>query len=207
MGKTRKTIKTDDKQAASATKPASKHMAKDDADATISVPFEVGDLHIKALLTLFRCHHNKIELDYKELSTEMGIGEKTKRWQCEAWKDLKTHEFIVPAPTQGKLTLSDKGVAFAETFLSEEELADYMDPLTNEEHHEKIKSRLMRHKKARKLGPQIFDFLLQTKGNTPMTKHEIAAHFNTLADSHSFFYGFQGELICCWLHSSYSISH
>ena len=63
-------------------------------------------------------------------------------------------------------------------------------PETNEEHHEKIKSKMMRQDKARKYGPKIFD-LMAKEDYTPMNKHDLAAKFNTLADSHGFFYGLQ----------------
>jgi hypothetical protein len=57
-----------------------------DAGNKISVPFEVKNLHIKALLKLLACHHSGITLNYSQLSQEIGAAEKTKSWQCEAWK-------------------------------------------------------------------------------------------------------------------------
>ncbi|CAB9511894.1 expressed unknown protein [Seminavis robusta] len=189
-------IKSEDKQPVSVKKETKHKIVKDEEivkendDAAISVPFEVGKFHKMALLKLLFCHHSGQELTYKELSDAMGVGEKTKAWQCEAWRDLKKNEYIVPSGTDKKLKLSEKGVELATSFASDEELADYKMPETNEEHHEKIKSKLMRQDKAKKMGPKIFDLLVENKDN-PMTNHEMAAKFNTLADSHSFFYGFQ----------------
>ena len=192
-GETQK-VKTEEKKAASAMKKDSKHkiVKTKDAVASESLPFEVTDYHKKALLKLLFCHHSGQVLTYLELSDEIGAGEKTKAWQCGAWKDLKGMGYIVPSPdSKGKTQymLSEKGVELATTFASDEELADYKMPETNEEHHEKIKSKLMRQEKAKKFGPKIFDLLLQK--DTPMTRHEIAEEFNTLADSHGFFYGLQ----------------
>ena len=130
------TIKAEEKQPVSASKKPSKHSVVKDEETTVTAPFELGDYHKKALVKMFRCHHNKQELTYKELSAEVGVGEKTKAWQCEAWKDLKSNEYIVPASTKGKLKLSDIGVELATTLMSDEELADYKMPETNEEHHE-----------------------------------------------------------------------
>ena len=180
------TIKSEEKQPAAACKATVKG-----EDATIDAPFEVKEYHKKALSKMLFCHHHNQELTYKELSAEIGVGEKTKAWQCEAWKDLKSNAYIVPASGKGKLKLSDKGVALATSFASDDELEDYKTPQTNEDHHEKIKSKLMKQEKAKKMGPQIFDLLVQSV-DKPMTKHELAAEFNTLADSHGFFYGFQG---------------
>ena len=49
-------------------------------------PFELQKYHKAALLKLFRCYHGGTELTYPELSREIGVGEKTKAWQCVAWK-------------------------------------------------------------------------------------------------------------------------
>lgn len=161
---------------------------------SISVPFDVTDYHKKALVKLFHCRHTDQVLTYAELSSEIGAGEKTKAWQCVAWKDLKGHEFLVPAPNSDggktKYMLSEKGMQVATRFLTDEELADLKMPETNEEHHEKIKSRLMKQDKAKKYGPKIFDLLLETQ-DTPMNKLELAAKLNTQSESHGFFYGLQ----------------
>jgi hypothetical protein len=61
--------------------------------------------------------------------------------------------------------------------------------MSNEEHHTRIKKLLERNGKGKRYGPKIFDYMLTLTAGKP--KHEIAAHFNTLADSHGFFYGFQ----------------
>lgn len=182
--KKQESTKDEEKQPVSASKKPSKH--------TVEAPFELKDHHVKALLKMLHCHHTGQELTYKELSDEIGVGEKTKAWQCIAWKDLKSNAYIIPGSTKGKLKLSETiGVELATSLASDEELADYKMPETNEEHHEKIKSKLMRQEKAKKKGPEIFAFMVESV-DTPMTKHEIAAKFNTDADSHGFFYGFQG---------------
>ena len=173
---------------------ASKHKIVKAKSTDVSLPFKVTDYHKKALSKLLFCHHTGQTLTYLELSDEIGAGPKTKAWQCGAWKDLKTQGLILPShdSTKGKmqLMLSEKGVTVASTFASDEELADYKMPETNEEHHEKIKSKMMRQDKARKYGPKIFDLMVK-EDYTPMNKHDLAAKFNTLADSHGFFYGLQ----------------
>lgn len=182
------------KVVSASTTAGSKHKIVKSETVESSLPFEVTDYHKKALLKLLFCHHSGQTLTYLELSDEIGAGAKTKAWQGGAWKDLKTHEYIVPSPTSSKgktqFKLAEKAVALASTFASDEELADYKMPETNEEHHEKIKSKLARQDKAKKFGPKIFDLLVQ-EDYTSMNKHEIAATFNTLADSHGFFYGLQ----------------
>jgi len=172
---------------------AAVHSSKHDRAAP-SVAFKVNDLHTKALLALFRCHHNDQELTYSELSSEIGIGEKTKRWQCEAWKDLKGHGYIVQADNVKKtFKLSDKGMEFSTTFVSDKELAELKAPLTNEEHHEKIRARLLRFPKGTKTGPEIFDVLLKHQ-DTPMTRLELVTKTpgkSSNPDSHGFYYGFK----------------
>ena len=49
-------------------------------------PFEMEKHHKAALKILFRCHHSGREITYQELSKDMGVGEKTKAWQCGAWR-------------------------------------------------------------------------------------------------------------------------
>ena len=76
------------------------------------------------------------------------------------------------------MKVSEKGLALAESVMTDEELADYKVPETNEEHHEKIKARLMRDEKAKKYGPKILDYLIEKKDDPPMDRHQIAEHFN-----------------------------
>ena len=182
----------------------------------LDVPFEVKEYHKKALGKLLYCYHSNGEdqvLSYGQLSDEIGVGEKTKAWQCGAWRDLKSNEYIVALgnASDGKTgyKLSEKGIELASSFASKEELADYKMPETNDEHHEKIKSKLSRNEKAKRFGPKIFDYLVAQKeraekeGNSGifcMDRHELAEQFNTLADSHGFFYGLQAlkqmKLVC-----------
>ena len=182
------------KVVSASTMTGSKHKIVKSETVDSSLPFEVTDYHKKALLKLLFCHHSGQNLTYLELSDEIGAGAKTKAWQGGAWKDLKTQEYIVPSPTNSKgktqFMLSEKGITLASTFASDEELADYKMPETNEEHHAKIKSKLAKQEKAKKFGPKIFDLLVR-EDYASMNKHEIAAKFNTLADSHGFFYGLQ----------------
>ena len=159
--------------------------------------FEVKDLHKKALLILLRCVHNEQTLTYPELSAEIGIGEKTKRWQCEAWRDLKKAAFIIPASgssSETTYTLSQEGVDLAKAHASDDELADYKEPLTNEEHHEKIRSRLLRiDNKGKTFGVKIFDLLLEHT-DTPMTRLEMALKIpgkSNNPEGHQFFHGFK----------------
>jgi len=201
MGKAgKKRVKSEEKEPVSASKQDIKHkiaakVEEVESSPALITPFDVNDLHKKALVKLFYCHHVGQVLTYQELSAEIGMSEKTKRWQCEAWKDLKTNEYIVSASGGLKdLKLSEKGMALAKTFLSDEELADYRMPATNEEHHAKIKSKLSRDPKAAKYGPKIFQLLLDTNDDPPMTRHELAGKFNCLADSHGFFYGLKALL-------------
>jgi hypothetical protein len=170
------------------------------AHATESINFQVKTLHKKALSVLLACHYNgNRSLTYAELSMEMGIGEKTKAWQCEAWKDLKTNDVIVPATknSQGKQTfqLSEAGLQLAKGHSTDAEMEDFKPAGTNQEHHQKIKARLVKHHpKGKKYGPKIFDFLVTTVGDGHlMTKDELAAQLGTVADSHGFFYGFKGR--------------
>ena len=154
--------------------------------------FEINDLHTKALVILLHCYHNNRQtLTYSDLSLRMGIGEKTKRWQCVAWKDLKNGEFIVHSPADRKqIELSDKGVQLASTLASDEELAEFKAPETDAELHEKIKAKLQRDDKAKRYGPRILDYML-SPDYKPLNRNDLAAKFDTLADSHGFFYGLQ----------------
>jgi hypothetical protein len=179
-----------------ATDSAAVHVAE-------SLPFKLNKYHKRALSVLLFCHHNDNQsVTYNELSQAMDVGEKTKDWQCVAWKDLKTNNYIVPSPRKaGKsgettYTLSRGGVELAATFATAKELADFRPALTNEEHHERIMSKLIRqHPKGKAYGSRIFDVLVATKDQLPMTKHELAAKLGTVADAHGFFYGFKGRLI------------
>lgn len=156
-----------------------------------SLPFEVKPLHQKALLKLLHCHHNNNQtLTYPELSNQIGVGEKTKAWQCVAWKDLKSNALIIPAGNK-TLKLSKEGIDLAMTFCSNEEMEEFMTPATNEEHHKKIRSKLMREEKGKKYGVKIFDLLLEHK-DTSMTRLEICTQVGCKnPDSHGFFYGFK----------------
>jgi len=157
------------------------------AAAQVSTPFVVKDLHKKALLTLLHCfHNNRQSLTYAELSLRMGTSEKTKAWQCVAWKDLK-NDYIVPLADK-KYELSSKGVELASSLASDEELAEFKTPETTEELHEKIKAKLERIPKAKGYGAKILD-LMAAPEYIPLNRNEIAAKFNVFADSHGFFYG------------------
>ena len=159
-----------------------------DTAAQDAAPFEINDLHTKALLTLLSCHHNNRQtLTYSELSLRIEIGEKTKRWQCVAWKDLKDNEYIVSGSSPKSLELSDKGVELATSLASDEELAEYKPPSTTEELHDKIKAKLERNEKAKKYGGKILD-LMAAPDYTPLNRNELASKLNTQADSHGFFY-------------------
>lgn len=155
-------------------------------------PFEMKTHHTKALLTLLHCYHsNRQTLTYSELSLRIGAGEKTKGWQCVAWKDLKTNEYIVPSLSDKKcFELSDKGVALASTLATEEELAEFKPPDSTEALHKKIKAKLERDPKAKRYGPRILD-RMSAPDYIPVNRHELAAKFNVLADGHGFFYGLQ----------------
>ena len=185
-------VKSEEKSAASATKPESKSKLKAKAEAEAAeVPFEVKKYHKMALQILLHCQHflNKPSMTFGELSREIGVGEKTKAWQCEAWKDLRQGDYIVSAGGSGNWMLSEVGVRLAKTFASDEDLADMQMPTTNEEHHAKIKSRLASQKKTKKYGPKILDYMLEE--SIPLTKKEIAENFEVDSESHGFFYGFQ----------------
>mmetsp|Transcript_23711 Transcript_23711/g.65897 ORF Transcript_23711/g.65897 Transcript_23711/m.65897 type:complete len:263 (-) Transcript_23711:134-922(-) len=167
----------------------------------IDVPFKVKDLHKKALLTLWRSSHNGICLTYPDLSNALGVGEKTKSWQCEAWKELKKNELIVSGQKAKTWTLSEEGTQLALSLASPEEIDEYKSPLTNEEHHKKIRSKLSKalgpsakEKAGASMGPMIFDCLLEhTK--TPMTRLEICSKLPGKGwpnpESSGFFYGFR----------------
>jgi hypothetical protein len=148
-----------------------------------------------ALLVLLRCHHNNgQELTYSELSAEMGVGEKTKAWQCEAWKDLRSNDHVVKGSEPKTWKLSDEGIKLATSLCSDEELKDYQQAMTNDEHHGKIKSKLERNAKDKaNKGAELFDFLISM--NCPLTKDEVAGQFNTVPDAHGFFYGWQGMML------------
>ena len=180
-------IKSEEKVAVSAGKPDSKHALEGKG------PFEkMNKHHTNALGKLLYCHHNNDQaLTFQELSAEMAVGEKTKDWQCVAWKDLKNSDYMVSEKRDGKpyYKLTEKGVALATTFATADELAAYKMPESNEEHHERIKTMLMQKPKAKKYGPLTFDFLVANQ--TPMNRNEIAKHFDVDADSHGFFYGLQ----------------
>lgn len=162
-------------------------------------PFQITHHHEKALKILFRAYHGNLELTYEELSNAMEVGQKTKAWQCGAWKDLKTNNCLQLQQDQQsnnnkRYKLTDFGLQVAKLFvIPPEELEEYKTPETNDELHQKIKTLLEKNAKAKRYGPKIFDFMLQShQKNMPLlNKHQMAAHFNTLADSHGFFYGLQ----------------
>ena len=151
-------------------------------------PFTMGPYHKKALVTLLHLYHgNRQKITYDELSLRIGTSLKNKSWQCGAWKDLKSIGYIVQA--EKKLwELSAKGVKLASTLMSVEELAEFLPPDTNEKLHEKIKARMVRHEKAKSFGPRILNLML-APDYIPLNRNQMAATFNTLADSHGFFYG------------------
>lgn len=161
-------------------------------DIVAEPPFEMTKHHKKALMTLLFAHHiNRQTLTYAELSDRIGVGEKTKAWQCGAWKDLKSEGYIVSSSAEKKrFELSEKGIALASTLASDEELAEFKVPETNEELHDKIKAKLERLPKARLYGPKILDLML-SDDYIPMNRHDMAAKLGTLADSRGFFYGLQ----------------
>ena len=160
-----------------------------DEEATMDPPFEMGKHHKKALVTLWHLYHGgRQTLTYDELSLRLGVGKKTKAWQGGAWKDLKGHEYIVSSPSDKKqFELSEKGVQLAATLMDDEELAEFAVPDTNETLHENIKKRVGRDDKARRYGGKILDLML-APDYFPLNRHQMAAKFGTLADSHNFFY-------------------
>ena len=182
-------------EVAKSNKEATKHSEKTSEVKKMipSLTFEVKPLHKKALLKLLHCHHNGIFPTYQELSREMEVGEKTKAWQCEAWKHLKTNNFIVPGLEKKTFCLSEEGMVLASSFASDEELAEFMTPSSNEELHEKIRTKLIRDvDKGRKKhkGKEIFDLLLEDDSRASWTRLELASKLGTNPDAHSFFYGF-----------------
>lgn len=161
-----------------------------------NLPFQIKDLHKKALLVLLHRHHANIFLTYSQLSQEIGVGEKTKNWQCEAWKNLKKNEYIVSGPEKRTFCLSPRGVELASCFASDEELADFLPPVTNEALHEKIRKRLRKdkHKGNKHKGVEIFDKMLvlcASPQGAPKTRLELAFEVGCNPDSHGFFYGFR----------------
>jgi len=156
-----------------------------------NLPFAIKDLHKKALLVLLHRHHSGIFLTYSQLSQEIGIGEKTKRWQCEAWKHLKKHCYIVEGPEKRTFGLSKEGIELAECFATDEELDDFKPPVNNEQLHEKIRKQLLKqkHKGKKTKGVVIFDLLLEA-GQVSKTRLELAWELDCNPDSHGFFYGF-----------------
>lgn len=180
-------------EVAKSNKEATKHSEKTSEVKKMipSLPFEIKPLHKKALLKLLHCHHNGIFPTYPELSREMEVGEKTKAWQCEAWKHLKTNNFIVPGTEKKTFCLSEEGMVLASSFASDEELAEFMTPSSNEELHKKIRTKLIRDvDKGRKhKGKEIFDLLLEDN-RASWTRLELASKLGTNPDAHSFFYGF-----------------
>ena len=166
-----------------------------------STTFKIEPLHKKALLKLLHCYHSGIALTYSELSLAIKIGEKTKAWQSGAWKDLKSGGFIVMAVEKKTVSgkpktaykLSQKGEDLAMSFASDEELEEFKKPITNDEHHEKIRKKLDKdvykggkHHKGR----EIFDLLLK-EGDNGITRMELASKMNSKNPEGSpFFYGF-----------------
>lgn len=186
------TKKDEEKVAVDVAKSAAK--AKASEEKPLETPFQVNDKHKKALVKLLYCHRDKTALTYEELSREIGVGEKTKSWQCGAWKDLKDHKYIVVSSIinikkSTSFELSEEGAKLAKSFASHEDIANMKMPETNEELHASIKARLESQTKTKKYGPLIFDVLLESK--TPMDRYEIAAKLNTNPDSHGFFYSLQ----------------
>ena len=166
--------------------------AEKTAKAVPSLPFEIKILHKKALLKLLHCHHSGIVLTYPELSLEIGVGEKTKAWQCQAWKHLKGGGFIVPGSEKKTFELSQRGVELAMAFASDEELAEFKTPASNDELHEKIRFKLAKdtQKGKKHHGKKILDILLKEE-DTSFLRLELATKLGTNPDAHSFFYGFK----------------
>ena len=84
-------------------------------------------------------------------------------------------------------------MVLATSFASDTELAEFMTPSSNEELHEKIRTKLLRdvHKGRKHKGKEIFDLLLEEDNNrTSWTRLELASKLGTNPDAHSFFYGF-----------------
>ena len=84
-------------------------------------------------------------------------------------------------------------MVLASSFASDEELAEFMTPSSNEELHEKIRTKLIRDvDKGRKKhkGKEIFDLLLEDDSRASWTRLELASKLGTNPDAHSFFYGF-----------------
>jgi hypothetical protein len=168
-------------------------MSNEDMGATgvPEPPFTMADYHKKALITLLHAfHNNRQSLTYPELSRRLDVNEKTKAWQCVAWKDLRSNDYIVSSSKDKKQweLSEDKGVALASTLVSPEEMAEYQVPDTAEKLHEQIKKRLMKLTKGGKMGVKIFDLML-SDDYIPLGRNDLAAKFGTLADSHAFFYG------------------
>ena len=171
-----------------------------------NAPFPIKHLHQKALLRLLHAHQTGSSMTYSDLSLAIGVGEKTKSWQCEAWKHLNKNDYIVlvvdNCKTGKKKTygLSPKGIELAQCFCSPEELAEYRTPLSNEELHNKIRKQLARdckNGKHKHSGRKLFDVLLQAHQiqqpkDVGLTRLELAYLVGTTnPDSHGFFYGFK----------------
>eukprot|EP00977_Amphora_coffeiformis_P011348 scaffold2737_cov156-Amphora_coffeaeformis.AAC.5 len=164
------------------------HKGNDFAASVPEPPFTMGNYHKKALITLlYSFHNNRQSISYSELSRRLEVGEKTKSWQCGAFKDLRDNGYLVGQLKALELH-EDKGVALASTLVSAEELAEYQVPDTTEKLHEQIKKRLMKIPKGGKMGVKILDLMLSPE-YIPLNRNDMAAKFDTLADSHSFFYG------------------
>lgn len=95
---------------------------------------------------------------------------------------MKSNGYIVPSSTSKEFALSQQGVQLASTFASAEELEMFKVPDSNEELHDKIKSKLARVPKAAKYGPKILDFMAQPDYQ-PRTRHQLAALWPILTDS------------------------
>ena len=164
-------------------------MSDEEVNSVPDPPFELGNYHKKALVTLLHLYHgNRQTLTYEELSLRLDVGKKTKAWQSGAWKDLKGHEYIVPSTADTKkYELSEKGVQIASTLVSAEELAEFAPPDTNSKLHEKIKARVARDDKARKYGGKLLD-VMSAPDYVPLNRHELASKFDIVADSHGFCY-------------------
>ena len=151
-------------------------------------PFPMGKYHKNALIALLHSfHNNRQSISYEELSRRLEVGVKTKSWQCGAYKDLRDNGYIAGSLKALELT-EDKGVALASTLVSAEDLAVYQVPDTTEKLHEQIKKRLMKLPKGGKMGVRILDLML-SPDYIPLNRNDMASKFNTLADSHGFFYG------------------
>ena len=165
-------------------------------DLAQPLSFAIKPIHKKALLTLLRFKHNEIVLTYADLSREIGVGEKTKSWQCEAWKQLNKGGCIIRGQDK-TVALSQEGTDLAMSLASPDELVEFKAPMNDDDLHDKIRSKLEKNlyngvggKNKRHHGKKIFDLFLEDKDKS-FLRIELAAKLETNPDSHNFFNGFK----------------